>query len=84
MTKAELLIWLLRAGRDVCMSDVDAAWVALPYAMLEALPEADVTSRGAEPTKLIKPTKPGVGSRITFFAAASLREPRPAATFDET
>ena len=42
VTKAELIIWMLRAGRDVCMSDVDAAWIATPYAMLSRLMEADV------------------------------------------
>ena len=38
------MIWLLRAGRDVSVSDVDTAWLAPPHAMLAALPEADVLS----------------------------------------
>jgi len=42
VTKAEVIMWLLQAGRDVCMSDVDAAWIAPPHAMLASLPEADV------------------------------------------
>ena len=32
VTKAEVILWLLKAGRDVCMSDVDAAWIAPPCA----------------------------------------------------
>ena len=44
MTKADVILTLLRAGRDVCMSDVDAAWVATPYALLASVPDADVLS----------------------------------------
>jgi len=44
VTKAEVIIWLLRAGRDVCMSDVDAAWITPPYALLQSVPDADVLS----------------------------------------
>ena len=42
VTKADVIIWLLKAGRDACITDVDAAWVATPYALLASLPEADV------------------------------------------
>ncbi|KAL1512007.1 hypothetical protein AB1Y20_005282 [Prymnesium parvum] len=42
VTKAEVILWMLRAGRDVCMSDVDAAWIAPPYSLLSSVPEADV------------------------------------------
>ena len=42
VTKAEVILWLLRAGRDVCISDVDTAWVATPYALLASVPKADV------------------------------------------
>jgi len=44
VTKADVILWLLRAGRDVCMSDVDAAWITPPYALLRSVPEADVLS----------------------------------------
>ena len=44
VTKADVILTLLRAGRDVCMSDVDAAWVATPYALLASVPDADVLS----------------------------------------
>ena len=44
VTKAEIILWLLRAGRDACLSDVDSAWIVPPYAMLDSLPEADVLS----------------------------------------
>ena len=44
VTKADVILWLLRAGRDVCMSDVDAAWIATPYALLRSVPQADVLS----------------------------------------
>lgn len=42
VTKAEVIMWLLREGRDVCMSDVDAAWIAPPHGLFHSLPEADV------------------------------------------
>ena len=42
VSKAEVIMWLLREGRDVCMSDVDAAWIAPPHGMFRSLPEADV------------------------------------------
>ena len=42
VTKAELIIWLLRSGRDACISDVDSAWILPPFEMLASLPEADV------------------------------------------
>ena len=42
VTKADVIIWLLKAGRHACLTDVDAAWVATPYALLASLPEADV------------------------------------------
>ena len=44
VTKAAVIIWLLRNGRDVCMSDVDAAWISTPYALMQSVPEADVLS----------------------------------------
>lgn len=44
VTKADVILHLLRAGRDVCFSDVDAAWVAPPYDLLASVPEADVLS----------------------------------------
>ena len=44
VTKAEVIAWLLREGRDVCISDVDAAWVATPYALFKSVPDADVLS----------------------------------------
>lgn len=42
VSKAELIVWLLRAGRHVCISDVDSVWIAPPHALLGSLPEADV------------------------------------------
>ena len=42
VTKAELIIWLLRKGRDVCISDVDTAWILPPTALLASVPDADV------------------------------------------
>ena len=33
-------MWLLRAGRDICISDVDAAWIAPPYELLRSVPQA--------------------------------------------
>mmetsp|Transcript_24634 Transcript_24634/g.80370 ORF Transcript_24634/g.80370 Transcript_24634/m.80370 type:complete len:584 (-) Transcript_24634:721-2472(-) len=44
VTKAEVVLWLLRAGRDVSISDVDVAWIAPPYALLRSVPDADVLS----------------------------------------
>ena len=44
VTKADVIVWLLKAGRDVCFSDVDAAWVKLPYQLLQSVPDADVLS----------------------------------------
>ena len=41
VTKAEAVVFLLRRGRDVCFSDVDAAWISPPYALLASVPEAD-------------------------------------------
>ena len=35
VSKAEMIIWLLREGRDVCFSDVDTAWIAPPHAILD-------------------------------------------------
>ena len=32
VSKAEMIIWLLREGRDVCF-DVDTAWIAPPHAL---------------------------------------------------
>lgn len=42
VTKAELIGWLLSAGRHVVISDVDCAWLAPPHGLLSSLPEADV------------------------------------------
>ena len=42
VTKAEAILWLLRADRHVCISDVDTAWIQPPYALFDSLPEADV------------------------------------------
>ena len=39
-----MVLWLLRAGRDVSISDVDVAWIAPPYALLRSVPDADVLS----------------------------------------
>ena len=44
VTKAEVIVWFLKQGRDMCMSDVDAAWIAPPYALLRSVPDADVLS----------------------------------------
>ena len=42
VTKADMIVWLLSAGRHVCFSDVDSAWVSPPHALFASLPEADV------------------------------------------
>ena len=42
VTKAEIIMWLLKSGRDACLSDVDSAWLVPPYRLLASLPEADV------------------------------------------
>ena len=42
VTKADLIAWLLSAGRDVVVSDVDCAWLSPPHFLLNMLPEADL------------------------------------------
>ena len=42
VTKADLIVWLLRARRHVVVSDVDCAWLSPPHYLLTALAEADV------------------------------------------
>ena len=42
VTKAEAILFWIRRGRDVCISDVDAAWVAPPYVPQQLVPEANV------------------------------------------
>ena len=42
VTKADLIAWLLGAGRDVVVSDVDCAWLSPPHFLLGTLPEADL------------------------------------------
>ena len=44
MPIAQVIVWLLRAGRDVCVSDVDAAWISPPYELMRSVPAADVLS----------------------------------------
>lgn len=46
VTKAEVILFYLRAGRHVCISDVDAAWIAPAKVvpLLESVPNADVLS----------------------------------------
>ena len=33
VTKAELIVWLLRAGRPAVVSDVDCAWLSRPQVL---------------------------------------------------
>jgi hypothetical protein len=42
VTKADLILWLLRHSREVVVSDVDCAWLKLPHALLASYAEADV------------------------------------------
>ena len=42
VTKADLIVWLLRARRHVVVSDVDCAWLSPPHYLLTDLAEADV------------------------------------------
>ena len=42
VTKADLIGWLLRSGRDVVVSDVDCAWLSPPHSLLSTFSEADV------------------------------------------
>ena len=42
VTKADVILWLLRHEREVVVSDVDCAWLALPHALLASYAEADV------------------------------------------
>lgn len=42
VTKADLLVWLLRNDRHVVVSDVDCAWLSPPHYLLASLAEADV------------------------------------------
>ena len=50
VTKADLLLWLLREGRDVVVSDVDCAWLAPPHPLLESLADADLMA-GVSPLR---------------------------------
>ena len=41
VTKADLIVWLLRERRDVVVSDVDCAWLAPPHPLLASLSEVN-------------------------------------------
>ena len=61
-----MVLWLLRAGRDVSISDVDVAWIAPPYALLRSVPDADVLS-GSGCFGVPCDTDPRVHQRLWHF-----------------
>ena len=61
-----MVLWLLRAGRDVSISDVDVAWIAPPYALLRSVPDADVLS-GSDCFGVPCDTDPRVHQQLWHF-----------------